>query len=153
MFTFLKIFRRCSRKKVQCIFQINPQMFLKLLTELLLKLSGGCGIFFILREKGTSCACLLGSRLKVIFHWLHWQIYIIDYAKSLTFVVRLSEKSFIYIKNNHGPRIDPSGTPNSILDYEGSWPFNTTLCFLSFKKSVRVLKRLPDICHFALIWK
>ena len=39
---------------------------------------------------------------------------------------------------------EPCGMPVSILDYEDSWPFNTTLCFLSFKKSVRVLKRLPD---------
>ena len=36
-----------------------------------------------------------------------------------------------------------------MLDHEDSWPFNTALCFLSFKKSVRALKRSPDIpfCH------
>ena len=69
--------------------------------------------------------------------------------KSLTFVVRPSERSFIHIKNNNGLRIDPCGTLDSILYHEDSWPFNT-LCFLSFKKDY-----LKDclICHFALIWK
>ena len=32
-----------------------------------------------------------------------------------------------------------------MLDHEESWPFKTTFCFLSFKKSVRVLKRLSDM--------
>ena len=32
-----------------------------------------------------------------------------------------------------------------MLDHEDSWPFSVTHCFVSFKKSVKVLKRLPDI--------
>ena len=132
------------------------------------KFSGGCNVFFILREKLTSCTCLLGSGLKVTFHWLA-QAFILPKslfklvadkfilstteksgtlsAKSLKFVVRPTEKSFIQIINNNGPRIDPWGTPDSILDreQESSWSFNTTLCFLNFEKSVRVLKRLLDM--------
>ena len=125
-----------------------------------------CDVFFILREKITSYACLLGSGLKVIFHLLAQAFILLKSlfrldadkfifstagksetwsAKSLKFVVWPSERSLIYIKNNKGPRIDPCGTPDSILDHEDSGPFNTTLCFLKFKKSVRVLKRLPDM--------
>ena len=80
-------------------------------------------------------------------------------AKTLTFVVRPSKGLFIYIyiyniyiyiyiyyiKNNNGIKVDPCGTPDSKLNHEDSWPFKTTLCFLSFKKSVRELKRLPDM--------
>ena len=66
-------------------------------------------------------------------------------AKSLSFVVRPSDRSFIKIKNNFGPRIDPFGTPVSMLDHEDSRPISTTFWFLSFKKSVRVLQRLPDV--------
>ena len=51
----------------------------------------------------------------------------------------------IWTKNNNGPRIDPCGTPDSMLDHEDSWPFNTTLSFLHFKESSRIPKRLPDI--------
>ena len=39
------------------------------LTELLLKFIGESNVFFILREKITSCASLLGSGVKVVFHW------------------------------------------------------------------------------------
>ena len=37
-------------------------------------------------------------------------------AKSLLFVVRPSERLFIYIKNNSGPSLVPCGTPDSLLD-------------------------------------
>ena len=40
--------------------------------------------------------------------------------------------------------IESCGTPDPILEYENNLPFNTTLCFISSKKSVRVLKRLLD---------
>ena len=48
-------------------------------------------------------------------------------------------------KNNNGPRTDPPGTSASILDHEETRPFHTTQCFPIFKKSMRVLKVLPDI--------
>ena len=58
--------------KVEGIVQINAQMFLVLyiLANRVIKFSGGFDIFFILRKKTASCACLMGSRVKDIFHWL-----------------------------------------------------------------------------------
>ena len=56
--------------EVQFTVQIYGQVFLKMhLSELLLQISEGCDISFILQEKLTSCTCLLGSMLKVIFRW------------------------------------------------------------------------------------
>ena len=52
-------------------------------------------------------------------------------AKSLAFDVIPSERLFVYNKNKNGTKIDPCSTPTSVLDHEGSWPFNTTLRFLS----------------------
>ena len=76
------------------------------------------------------------------------QIYIIDYRKKWSIVWICCETfwKIVYIdKKNNGPRIDPCGMPDSILDSEDSWTFNINLCFLRFKKLVRVLKKLPDI--------
>ena len=109
---------------------------------------------------------MLGLGLKVVFHWFG-QIFILLkpllkliadkfiltttekserlWARSLVFVKRLSKRSFIQIKNYKRSKVDPCGTPNSILDHENIWPVNITLCFLSFKNSVSVLKRLPYI--------
>ena len=54
--------------EVQFTVQIYTQVFLKMhLSELLLQISEGCDVSFILQEKLTSCAFLLGSLLKVIF--------------------------------------------------------------------------------------
>ena len=142
MFTFLKRFQRSSQKS-KLLSRYTPKCFwycIYLLTESLLKFSGGCDIFFILREKTAFCAYLMGSRLGDIFHWLA-QAFI--FLKSLFKL--LADKFILLTTENSGLRIDPYGMPDSILDHEDGWPFNTTLCFLSFKKSVRVLKRLPDM--------
>ena len=86
------------------------------LIELLLKFSGGCYVFCILQKKITSCKCLLGSRLKVTSHCFAQAFILLrsllklvadkfvlstaekcetSSAKSLAFVVRTSERSFI----------------------------------------------------------
>ena len=44
----------------------------------------------------------------------------ISLAKSLAFIVNPSKQSFIQIKNNNGPRIDPCGTSVSRLDDDNS---------------------------------
>ena len=103
----------------------------------------------------TSCACLLGSDLKVISYWFV-QAFIL--FKSLS---KLVSNKFILStieKGKHQRRVCclfwvcqkmvykyTCGTSAWILDHGDNWPFNTTLCCLSFKKSVKVLKRLPDI--------
>lgn len=43
------------------------------------------------------------------------------------------------------PRIEPWGTLASISVHGEFWSFKTIICFLLFKKSVTILKRLPDI--------
>ena len=46
---------------------------------------------------------------------------------------------------NNGPRIDPWGTPASMLTHDECCPFKITLCFLRLKKFVIIFRRLPDI--------
>ena len=60
---------RCS-SKFTWLSKITPRCFWQAvcLTFVFLKLSGMWNGFLILQEKITSCACLVGSRLKLIFH-------------------------------------------------------------------------------------
>ena len=39
----------------------------------------------------------------------------------------------VYIRNSTGPRIEPWGTPDAILEYSEKDPFKTALCFMLFK--------------------
>ena len=92
-----------------------------------------------MREKISSCACLVGSGLKLIFHWkTHSPIFFkslfrsifeastflttekseVSSANNLGFDAKLSDKSLIEIKNNCGPRIEPWGTQASTLAHE-----------------------------------
>ena len=66
-------------------------------------------------------------------------------AKSFGFVLRLSDKSLIYIRKNNGPKIEPCGTPASTLVHEENFPLTTTRCFLFDKKSTIMLRSFPDI--------
>ena len=69
LFTLLNITFRYS-SKLSWLSKIKPRCFLKAvcLTFVLLKLSGAWSGFIILREKITSCACLVRSGLELIFH-------------------------------------------------------------------------------------
>ena len=121
---------------------------------------------FSFLEKITSWACLLGSGLKLIFHWkahcfilerslLSSKVVItetwitekreISSAKSLVLEDKPSDKSLIYIKNNNGPRMEPWGTPALTLVHKEDCPFNTTLCFLFVKKCFKTFNKFPDI--------
>ena len=51
----------------------------------------------------------------------------------------------MWIKNNNGPSIEPQGTPAFTSVQEDVCPFRVTLCFLSFKKSVKSFNKFPDI--------
>ena len=96
----------------------------------LLKLNVGWDDFWSLGEKTTSWACLMGSGLKLIFHWKA-QLFILvkswfhlfadeclsfiteksDVSSASSFEVKLSGKSFMYIKKSSGPRTELWGTP------------------------------------------
>ena len=56
-------------------------------------------------------------------------------ANSLAVDERLWLWSFMYIRKNSGPKIDPWGTPASIGDQEDSWPFKRMCWFLPCKNS------------------
>ena len=132
-------------------------------TMLLLTINESWDDFLILRKKRTSWGCLLGSWLKLIFHW-KVQLFIlfkssfkffadkslsntrerdVSTAKSLGFETKFSDKSFKYIEKSSGRRIEPWGTPASRLIRVEFWPFRTTLCFLSFIKFAKVFSKLP----------
>ena len=66
-------------------------------------------------------------------------------TNNFRFDARLSNKSVMYMKKSRGPRKKPCEILAPTFVHGEFWPFNTTLCFLLFKKSVTVLKRLPDI--------
>ena len=55
-----------------------------------------------------------------------------------------SGKSFIYTKNNRGPKTDPWRTP-AVMFAEEVWPLSTTLCSLLLKKSGNIFSRPPDM--------
>ena len=165
LLTLLNMLLRCSwnsslvSKNIPKCFWVSDWV-----TILLLKINEGWDSFWILREKRTSWACLLGSGLKVIFHWKA-QLFIlfkssfkffadkslsnitekrdVSSANSLGFETRFSDKSFIYIKKSSGPRIEPWGTPASTLTHVEFWPFRTTFCFLSLRNHCQK----NDICH------
>ena len=61
------------------------------------------------------------------------------------FDARLSDKLLMFIKNSNRPRIESWGTPSSTFVHGDFLSFKTLLCILVFRKSVIILKRLPDI--------
>ena len=66
-------------------------------------------------------------------------------ANSLHSILRPSDKSLIYLKNNKCPRIDPWGTPALTSAQDERWPFKTTLCFLLRRKSCKMFMISPVI--------
>ena len=58
---------------------------------------------------------------------------------------RSPDKSFMYIKNNNCPKMEPPGTPAVPFRNLDVLPLRRTLCFLSLKKLDKWSKRLPDI--------
>ena len=165
LLTLLNILLRCSwkssliSKNIPKCFRVSDWVIM-----VLLKINEGWDYFSILREKRSSWACMLGSGLKLMFHWKA-QLFIlfkssfkffsdkslsnitekgnVSSANSLGFETKFSDKSFIYIKKSSGRRIEPWGSPASTLTHVEFWPFRTTLCFLSFRKFVKVFMKLP----------
>ena len=139
-------------------------MFLRLAWwNALLKTNGGCDTFFSFLLKMTSWACLLGSGLKLIFHWKSQSLIFFksllssfvevvmscvtenrDVSPANNFVLEGSSpnKSFLYIKNNNDPKMEPWWTSAVTFRHTDVW---ITLCFLSLKKLDERSKRLSDI--------
>ena len=159
---------------VNLLSNVNPKWFCDDAWEtlLLLKCIVGWQIIFSFLEKITSWACLLGSGLKLIFHWkvhcfilkislLSSKVVItvswitkkrdVSSCKSLVLEDKSSAKLLIYNKNNNGLRMEHWGTPALTLVHEEDCPFNTTLCFLFVKKLSKLLISYP-IFHFLVIW-
>ena len=156
LLTLFRTLLRCS-SNVNLTSNVTPRCFWEEVckTLLLLKTKDGCGSFFILWLKITSWACLLGSGLKLIFHWkAHLLIFFRSSFNSLaenndvssaTKFYKSSAKSLILIQNNSGPSIDPCGTPTLTLVEDEFCPLRTTLCFLLLKKSDKICNRSPKI--------
>ena len=106
--------------------------------------------FWILREKKTSWACLLGSGLKLIFHrnaqllillkslfkWLAVVLIFctlekrhVSSAKNLVVIDRFSDGSLMKTKNNSGESMEPWGTPSSMLS-QGDFPILISTIYL-----------------------
>ena len=66
-------------------------------------------------------------------------------ANSFALENRSPDKSFIYIKNNNGPKMEPCGTPALTFRHSNVCPLRRTLYFLSLKTLDKWSKRLPDI--------
>ena len=60
----------------------------------------------------------------------------VSWGKSFGFVIKLSDKSLMYIRKNNGLNAEVWGTPASILLHKEYFPLKTTLCFLFDKKSI-----------------
>ena len=161
----LSLSLRCSWKS-SLVSKIIPRClwFVDWMTTVLLKFNDGWFGLLSFLEKISSCGYLLGSGLKLIFHWnAHLFIFFrssfkffadkviswttenreVSSANSLGFEIKLSERSLTNIKKKRGPRIDPWGTPALTRVHEEYWPFKTTLCFLASRKSIIELNKSP----------
>ena len=48
--------------------------------------------------------------------------------------------------------MEPWSTPASILAHWETWPFKTTRCFLKFRKSITVFKKLPNMPFYLSLY-
>ena len=89
--------------KVQFTVQINVQVFLKLhlLNRVIVKVQWRVWYLFVLGEKITYFACLLGSELKVIYHWFAQAFILLKSLFKLVadkFILSTTEKSEGFIQ-------------------------------------------------------
>ena len=56
-----------------------------------------------------------------------------------------NNKLLMYIENNKGPKINLLGTAGRISAQDKHWPFKTTFCFLSPRKSSKILIISPQL--------
>ena len=165
LLTFLKVISRFSLKSNLESKTIIPRCFWDSvkLTVLWFKIELPFWSFWL---KITSCACLVGSGLELIFHWNAQAIIL---AKSLfnsfvnlvifsatknsdassainfAFYAKSSDKSFMYIRKSSRPGIKPCGSPVSITAREEYCSYSC--CFCCIKSLLRYLI-IYLICHF-----
>ena len=89
--------------KVQFTVQINVQVFLKLylLNRVIIKVPWRVRYLFVLGEKITYFVCLLGSELKVIYHWFAQAFILLKSLFKLVadkFILSTTEKSEGFIQ-------------------------------------------------------
>ena len=66
-------------------------------------------------------------------------------ANSFTVDEILLPRSFMYIRKNSGPKIEPWGTPVSIGDHEDAWPFKRICWNPPLKKLLISFRGVPEI--------
>ena len=104
LFVWLWTLIKCSLK-LRLASRITPRCFWYVLwlTVLLLKVRGGWFNFLVFLLKITSWACLLGSGLKLIFHW-YAQLLIFTKSSFNSFLVlllsRITENNDVSSANN-----------------------------------------------------
>ena len=84
--------------------------------------------------------------LYIMIKIICWSINVMNYrkqrcviSKQFAFTFNIIWWILIYIKNNKGPKMDLHGTPSWMSAQDYHWPFKTTLCFLSLRKSSKIL--------------
>ena len=145
-----------SKNKPKCFWDTDW------VTVLLLKLSVGWVDFWSLREKITSWPCLLGSRLKLIFHWkaqlfMFKSWYNLFDDKCLSFI---TEKSYLSLGNSLGFKIKLSDKSyvciKKVVDLELNLEGHLLQHFECsiYKLDLHVkLYQKPWICREKLLWR
>ena len=131
---------------IRCFWELHWEILA------LLKIKGGCDTSFNFQLKIISGTCLLGSVLKLIFHW---NVQILTFIKWLfssfaevlmtcttvkrdvsspnNFVLEdeSSDKSFTSINSNDGPRMEPCETPALTFSHVNFWPSKSQIKYLA----------------------
>ena len=78
---------------------------------------------------------------------MSWTMEKMDASAADNFAVdgRLVCRSFMHIRKNSGPKIEPWGTPASIGDHGDIWPFKWTCGNLPLKKLLISVRSVPKI--------
>ena len=73
----------------------------------------------------------------------NWKIYVSS-AKTLTFDIKLFGRSFMYVKNRNGPKIDLCSTPALIISQWEFWLLSKTLWYLLSRKLWKSVSKLLE---------
>ena len=78
---------------------------------------------------------------------MSWTMEKIDVSSADNFAVdgRLLPRSFMYVRKNSSPKLEPWGTPASIGDHGDTWPLEWTCGNLPLKKLLISVSSVPKI--------